>query len=74
MNPSLVDRFELQRTEFRPKAVTLVDPFELRERLESVDFEFEWESPTRDECLIVVESAPRGVTYEAWRRARAWGH
>jgi hypothetical protein len=63
---------DLQRSEFRPRAATLLDAFEVRERFESIDFEVEWEEPLRDTCRIVVETAPRGVGYEAWRRARAW--
>jgi hypothetical protein len=73
MSRTLVDPFELQRSELRPQALTLLDPFELRERFESVDLAADWEEPTRHKCRVIIEAAPRGVGYEAWRRARAWG-
>jgi hypothetical protein len=74
MNRTLVDLFELRRTEYRSRTVTLHDPFELRERLESLELEAEWEESTRDACIVVVESAPRGVGHQAWTRARNWCH
>ncbi len=61
---------------YRPRQGTLIDPFEITRAQQSSDLDLDFallEEPERDPCRVITETAPRGVTYEAWHRARTWG-